>query len=84
MKLVTREEKEFLERSSNIKKATSVAAIGSTTNITAVPATFADVAAVRTYLADAGVVPNIEARLDALESKVNAVINALKAANLMA
>lgn len=43
-------------------------------NLPAVPGAFADNAAVQSYLAS--VIPAIEARLDALEAKVNAVITA--------
>ncbi len=64
--------------------ATNVAAIGTTTNITAVPGSFADAAAVQTYLAGANMVPRIESRLDVIEAKVDAVIAALIAAGLMA
>lgn len=64
-------------------EAANVAAIGASTNITAVPGSFADLAAVQTYLAGANMVPNIEARLDALETKVNAILTGMKAADLM-
>ncbi len=63
--------------------AGTVAALGTTTNITAVPGSFADVDAVQAYLAAAGVVPRIESRLDAVEAKVDAVIASLKLAGLM-
>ncbi len=55
----------------------AVPALGASANITAVPGSFADVAAVQAYLAGANVVPNIESRLDALEAKVNALILSL-------
>ncbi len=58
--------------------ATVVTAIAATTNILAVPGSFADAAAVQAYLADSTVIPNIETRLDNLESKVNAILTALK------
>ncbi len=78
--------------------ATVITAIGATTALTAVPASFADVAAVRTYLAGAHVVPGADARLGVVEvqcdlisgqlntlnAKVDALIAALKAAGLMA
>ncbi len=78
--------------------AVSITAIGTTSNITAVPGSFADAAAVQTYLAAAGVVPRIESRLDTLEAqcdlispqvntvnaKVDALIAALKVAGIMA
>ncbi len=49
-------------------------AIGVTTNITTVPSSFADLPAVQTYLAGANMVPNIEARLDALEAQGDALV----------
>jgi hypothetical protein len=64
--------------------AATVAALGATTNITTVPGTFADVAAVQAYLAGANMVPNIEARLDSVEAKVNAILTSLKNAGVMA
>lgn len=64
---------------SQIEPAATIAAIPASTNITAVPAEFEDVAAVRTYLADAGMVANIEQRLDLIESRVNTLIANLKA-----
>jgi hypothetical protein len=65
-------------------KSAAVASLGATTNIDAVPEAFADEAAVQAYLAGANVIPNIEARLDAIESKVNALLAALRDAGLMA
>jgi hypothetical protein len=65
-------------------QAAHVANLGATTNITAVPGEFADLAAVQTYLAGANVVPNIETRLDNLEARLNAALTALKNAGLMA
>lgn len=64
--------------------AANVAAIGTTNDLTAVPASFADLAAVRTYLAGAGVLARVESRLDAVEAKADAIIAALVAAGLMA
>lgn len=64
---------------SQIEPAATIAAIPASTNITAVPAEFEDVAAVRTYLAGSGVVPNLESRLDNLELKINTLIANLKA-----
>lgn len=63
-------------------QAANVTALGSTTNMTAVPGSFADVAAVRTYFITH--LSEDEARLDAIEAKVDAVIAALKTAGLMA
>jgi hypothetical protein len=65
-------------------QAATVAALAASTNITAVPGSFADLAAVQAYLAGANAVPNIEARLDALEAKVNAILTSLKASGQMA
>jgi outer membrane murein-binding lipoprotein Lpp len=78
--------------------AASITAIGATTDLTAVPGSFADVAAVQTYLAGANVVPRVESRLDVIEAqsdlisgqvnslnaKVDALIAALKVAGIMA
>lgn len=64
--------------------ATAVADIAASTNITTVPASFADLAAVQAYLAGANAVPNIEARLDALESKVNTILARLRTLGLLA
>lgn len=55
-------------------KAASVAAIGTTTNLTGVDGTGNNAADLATT----------EARLDAIESKINAILAALKAAGLMA
>ena len=52
--------------------------IPASTNITAVPGSFADLAAVQAYLAGANVIPNIESRLDAVEAKVNAILAKLR------
>lgn len=62
----------------------AAADLAATTNITAVPASFADLAAVQTYLAVAGVMPNIEARLDGLEAKVNVILARLRTAGILA
>ena len=62
----------------------AVADLAASTNITAVPGSFANLAAVQTYLADAAVVPNIEARLDAAEAKLNALLASLRAAGIIA
>lgn len=62
--------------------ATTVAALGTTTDFTAIGATFADLAAAR---AAVNTLKNeAETRTDAIEAKVDAVIAALKAAGLMA
>lgn len=69
---------------SGLTQQANVAPIGATTNLTAVPGSFADLAAVQTYLAGANVVPRIESRLDAIEAKVDAVIAALVASGVLA
>ena len=63
-------------------QADNVAELGATSNITSVPGSFADVAAVRTYLLT--IVPEIEARLDAVEAKGDEVIGSLVDAEIMA
>jgi hypothetical protein len=74
----------YVDAAGNVTKQTpaaAIAALGSTSNITAVPGSFADEAAVQTYLVTLRA--DVEARLDALEAKVDAVIAALKTAKLM-
>lgn len=61
----------------------AAADIAASTNITAVPGSFADLAAVQTYLAGANMVPNIESRLDALEAKVNTILARLRTAGIL-
>lgn len=61
----------------------AAADIAASTNITAVPGSFADLAAVQTYLAGANMVPNIESRLDALEAKVNTILARLRTALIL-
>lgn len=93
MKLVTKEERAFLDNSplvtsgatlgtaASANVAATVAALAASTNITAVPASFADLPAVQAYLALA--IPIIETRLDNLEAKVNAILTSIKAAGQM-
>jgi hypothetical protein len=71
------------EKRKGSAKITDITNLAASTDITAVPASFADLAAVRTYLAGANVVPNVEARLDALETKVNAMLTALRSAGIL-
>lgn len=61
----------------------AAADIAASTNITTVPGSFADLAAVQTYLAGANMVPNIESRLDALEAKVNTILARLRTAGIL-
>lgn len=63
-------------------QAANVAKFGTVANLTAVPGSFADVAAVRTYLIT--LQAEIETRLDNLESKTNSVIQSLVDAEQMA
>lgn len=94
MKLVTKQEREFLDNSPLVQTpgatlgtgasasiAATVAALAVSTNITAVPASFADATAAHDYLALA--IPIIETRLDNLETKVNAILTSIKAAGQM-
>lgn len=60
-----------------IEPAAPVTIFTGTTNIPAVPGSFADVAAVQTYLASA--IPVIESRIDAVESKINLLITGFRA-----
>lgn len=71
-------------QATQVEEAATVAAIGATTNITAVPASFADATAARDYLAGANVIPNIEQRLDNAEQKINELITKLKASGAIA
>ena len=63
-------------------KAAVVAALGSTTNLTAIGGVFGDLAAARTAVNT--LATETEARLDAVEAKADAIIASLKAAGLMA
>jgi hypothetical protein len=66
-----------------ITQAAAEADLAATTDITAVPASFADLPAVRTYLAGANVVPNIETRLDNLEAKLNAALAKMRSSGVL-
>lgn len=61
----------------------AAADLAASTNITAVPGSFADLAAVQTYLAGANMVSNIESRLDALEAKLNTALARLRTAGIL-
>jgi hypothetical protein len=65
-----------------LQKAANVAAIGATANLTVIGAVFADLAAARS--ATNTLKTETEARLDAIEAKVDALLAALVTANLMA
>lgn len=62
--------------------ATVIAALGTTTDLTAIAATFSDLAAARTAVNT--LKTETETRLDTIEAKVDAILAALKAAGLMA
>lgn len=62
--------------------AATVAAIGEVANLTAVPAEFADLAAAR--VAVNTLATETEARLDAIEAKIDALITSLKNASIVA
>lgn len=64
------------------EEQTALADIAASTNITAVPGSFADLAAVQTYLAAA--IPIAEARLDTIETKINALLAKLRLAGVLA
>lgn len=66
----------------SVGQAAVVAALGTTTNLTAIAASYADLAAARTSVNTLRT--DTEARLDAIDAKVDAVIASLKAASLMA
>lgn len=65
-----------------VSQAAVVAALGTTTNLTAIAGSYADLAAARTSVNT--LAGEVETRLDAIEAKVDAVIAALKTAGLMA
>lgn len=66
----------------SVGQAANVAALGTTTNLTAIAASYADLAAARTSVNT--LKGEVETRLDNAEAKIDAVIAALIAANLMA
>lgn len=74
---------DVLEASAVIEPQANVANIGTTNNITAVPGSFADLASVQSYLAGANMVPNIQTRLSNLETKINSILVALRAAGIL-
>lgn len=61
--------------------AAVVAALGTTTDLTAIAASYADLAAARTSVNT--LKGEVEVRLDAIEAKIDAVIASLKAASMM-
>ncbi len=61
--------------------AAAITALGTTANLTAIAATYADLAAARTSVNTLRT--DTEARLDAIESKLDALIAALKTAGMM-
>lgn len=60
-----------------VEPAAAVTTFSGVANLPAVPGTFADVAAVKTYMDT--LVPAIENRLDAIESKINSLITGFRA-----
>ncbi len=63
-------------------QASNVAIMGSTTNLTAIAGSYADLAAARTSVNT--LKSEVETRLDNIEAKIDAVINALTGASIMA
>lgn len=61
----------------------AAADIPASTNITAVPGSFAALTDVQSYLAGPNMVPNIESRLDNLEAKVNTILARLRSAGII-
>lgn len=66
----------------SVPKATVITALGATTDLTAIEAAFADLAAARTAVNT--LATETEARLGAIETKIDATLAALKTAGLMA
>lgn len=60
---------------------TAIASLGATTNTTAVPGSFADLAAVQTFFVTHRA--EVEARLDAIEAKVDAILAGLRTAGVL-
>lgn len=73
--------KEVADALRQMQALTAVTDIAASTNIGAVPGSFADLAAVQTYLATA--IPIIESRLDTLEGKVNTILARLRTAGIV-
>lgn len=74
----------YVDQAGNHTKQTPaavIAALGTTSNLTAIAGSYADLAAARTSVNT--LATETEARLDAIEAKVDALIAALKTANLM-
>lgn len=62
-------------------QAETVAVLGTTTNLTAIGASFADLAAARTAVNT--LKTEVETRLDAIEAKIDALITSLKTAEIL-
>lgn len=82
MRKIAQKFDEFTGGTVDDPQGVAVANLAASTDITAVPGSFADEAAVQTYLAAA--VPIIETRLDNLEAKVNALLTSLRNAGIIA
>lgn len=65
----------------SLKQSAKIPVLGATANLTAIGATFADLAAARTAVDTLR--SDAEARLDAIEAKMDALLGALTTANLM-
>lgn len=70
------------DTNSEANQAAVVTALGTTTNLTAIEAVFGDLAAARTAVNT--LATETEARLDAIETKVDAILTSLKSAGVMA
>lgn len=66
---------------SSLTPSATIAVIPASTNLPAVPATFADLAAARTAVEAQRAA--VEARLDTVEAKINEVITKLKTAGII-
>lgn len=69
---------------SEITQAGAITGLPAGTAITTVPGSFAALSDVQSYLAGANAMPNIQTRLSNLETKVNAIIVALRASGVIA
>lgn len=79
---INKEKDLFTELSESIPSPSeTIAVIPASTNLPAVPATFADLAAARTAVEAQRAA--VEARLDTIETKVNEIITKLKTAGII-
>jgi hypothetical protein len=68
-------------KNSTLTPASAIVVIPASTNLPAVPASFADLSAARTAVEAQRVA--VEARLDTIEAKVNEIVSKLKAAGIV-